>query len=102
MFSFLFFFFFYLSTELLHDVNVLGLSVVCLGFLSSCSGVAYWQFYNETVVFRVAVIGECVFFFEDLYMEVQRSDKGSWGTAVDRCFYGSVFFFPQDFERLHE
>lgn len=50
--------YFCLCSELLRDVSVLGLSVVYLDFLSNCSSVAYWQFYYETVVFRVAVMGE--------------------------------------------
>lgn len=53
-----FFFFFCLCSELLHDVNVFGLSVVCLDFLSSCSSGAYWQFYCETAALRVTLMGE--------------------------------------------
>lgn len=73
--------FFCLCSELLHDVNVLGLSVVYLDFLSSCSNAAYWQFY-ETVLVSVAVMGKLVFFSEHLNMEVfsikyGRSGKGS-------------------------
>lgn len=86
--------FFCLCSELLHDVNVLGLSVVYLDLLSSCSSAAYWQFY-ETVLLSVAVMRELVFFSEHLNMEVfhiknGRSDKGCWSKAVDRCFCGSV------------